>query len=576
MFTCLFCGLSNPGEKAQYCNECGPDGPAKDWLPDDIDQPEKVSQYLSMLSEFYFDARDVFEVEKFSLRLRQRLKISHDAHASALEKLAKQKKAIQHLASFHFEFNENVQDAYAGHDTFLNFRYTNISEDELFKVSLLWDDPNTPDRIDLKAETKSFVKPLTSVMLGASAIFDRIGVKQITDLQITITDQFGEIANFRVEPFSFKVGNYSQQITQHFSTHNQISIEGRGVVDASGMGVGDRRNEVGQNLEPKWRLLHCTFIHDYSKFDYYPIRNLDKLSNNETSTNANTIRDYENLTKFTLNHEFTDILVEALNQVGKEGVIKIGSSNSNNYELEIMQGMQIDVGCIFSTLSKKLENNTLYFNDPYLLFLDLKLMEPRELSYLKDLFDNIREAGTPLIIFAQDVGQKVLEILELKAERVINDMAVINLSGLGVSGKKIIQDLAILTGGELIEYLNENLSNLYDLGSARYLEITNNRTTIKDGCGRYSEIEERVREIRLEAELAESESVRQFHQERISKLAGGIAIVKIPIKDETELNEIKPMILNSLDITKKAINDGILNTVEELRGFIIKTFYIAT
>jgi len=260
MFKCLFCGLDHPSEKARFCIECGPDGPAKDWTSEGIDQPQKVDQYVSMLSEFYFDAPNNSSVDKFSLRIRERLKISYDTHVSVLSKLAKQKQAIAHLANFRFEFNENVIDAYAGHDTFLNFRYTNLSEDDLFKVSLFWDDPNTTQRIDLKAETKNYVKPLTSVMIGASVIFDRIGIKELSDFQITIADQFGESASFRAEPFSFKVGNHDQKITQTISTHNQISIEGRGVVDASGMGAEQSASQSGTSNQPRWRELGFSYL----------------------------------------------------------------------------------------------------------------------------------------------------------------------------------------------------------------------------------------------------------------------------------------------------------------------------
>ena len=260
MYICLFCGLDSPSEKARFCSACGPDGPAKDWISGDIDQPQKVTQYVSALSEYYFDAPNSTSVEKFSLRIREKLKISHDTHVKILSKLAKQKQAVEHLKNFRFEFNENVIDAYAGNDTFLNFRYTNLSEEDFFKISLLWDDPNTTDRIDLNAETKSLVKPLTSVTVGASAVFDRIGIKEISDLQITITDQFGESAKFRVEPFSFKVGNPDQKITQNISTHNQISIEGRGVIDASGMGADKTSTIPVSNNLPKWVNLNFSFL----------------------------------------------------------------------------------------------------------------------------------------------------------------------------------------------------------------------------------------------------------------------------------------------------------------------------
>jgi len=259
MYKCLFCGLENSSEKARFCVECGPDGLSKNWTLEDIDQPQKVAQYVSMLSEFYFDAQTGAAVEKFSLRIRERLKISYDTHASVLSKLSEQKKATAHLANFRFEFNENVVDAYAGHDTFLSFRYTNLSEDDLFKVSLLWDDPDT-ERIDFRAETKSLVKPMNSVTVSSSAIFDRIGTKELSDFQITITDQFGESAKFRVEPFVFKVGNHDQKITQNISTHNQISIEGRGVVDASGMGAEKSVTQSEKINPPRWRELSFSYI----------------------------------------------------------------------------------------------------------------------------------------------------------------------------------------------------------------------------------------------------------------------------------------------------------------------------
>lgn len=266
MFKCLFCGLENSNERARFCNACGSDGAAKDWTSENIDHPEKVAQYVSALSEYYFDTHDSSSVEKYSLRIREKLKISHDTHVGIISKLAKQKQDVEHLKNFRFEFNENVIDAYAGNDTFLNFRYTNLSEEDFFKISLFWDDPSTTDRIDISAETKSLVKPLSSVTIGASAVFDRIGIKEISDLQITITDQFGESAKFRAEPFSFKVGNPDQKITQNISTHNQISIEGRGVIDASGMGADKTSTLATANNQPKWVNLNFSFLSSTGQF----------------------------------------------------------------------------------------------------------------------------------------------------------------------------------------------------------------------------------------------------------------------------------------------------------------------
>jgi len=261
MFKCVLCGLENLSESARFCTECGHDAAAKDWSPSDIDQPNRLTQYVSVLSELFFESQSEVEVEKFSLRSRQRLKISYDTHARVLGQLVAQKKAISHLANFNFEFNQNVTDAYAGHDTFLSFRYTNQSDDDLFKVSLLWDDPQTKDRIDLKAQTKSFVRPQSAVTIGATVIFERIGIKEISDLQITITDQFGESATFRTEAFSFKIGDHEQRVTQNISTHNEISIEGRGVVDASGLCADKANIRKDENSnEPHWKELRCSFV----------------------------------------------------------------------------------------------------------------------------------------------------------------------------------------------------------------------------------------------------------------------------------------------------------------------------
>jgi len=270
MFTCSQCGVVASKKEAKFCGSCGfayaglgSMDPLADlqenWTPEEIDQDPKVKQYISMMTEFYFDLHDISDVLKYSARIREKLKISFETQKSTLNKLEEKKKSIAHLSSFKFEFNENVLDAYAGGDTFLNFRYTNLSEDDFFKMRIFWDDPET-ERIDLKAETKSLIKPKASVTLSASAIFDRIGIKELSDFQIIITDQFGDEATFRAEPFSFRVLNPDQRITQNISTHNQISIEGRGVVDASGMGADRSAPQGAAENTPRWRNLSFSYM----------------------------------------------------------------------------------------------------------------------------------------------------------------------------------------------------------------------------------------------------------------------------------------------------------------------------
>lgn len=260
MFKCIWCGEINPKERANFCAVCGPDTAAKSWAESEIDLPHAVKQYVAKITEFYFEDPTETALENYINRFRERWKITHDTHNGIMSRLKSQKAAITHLANFKIEFNENVVDAFAGHDTFLSFRYTNLSDDHRFKVSLYWDDPETVDRIDFRAESKTFVKPGTSVMVGSKAIFDRIGFKEISDLIVTILDDDDQSAKFRVSPFTFKVGNHDQRVTQNISTHNQISIEGRGVVDASGMGADKSSALNVANNQARWVVLDFAYV----------------------------------------------------------------------------------------------------------------------------------------------------------------------------------------------------------------------------------------------------------------------------------------------------------------------------
>jgi biotin carboxyl carrier protein len=277
MFKCIYCGFESINSAAKFCSECGPFGPAHSWSEETVDQASKIVRYAELISEYYFQSHTDFDFEKLSLRLRERLRISHAAHTEVLRKLSDQKKAVAHLSNFRLEFNDRVTDAYAGHDTFLDFRYTNLSAEDAFKVSLIWDDPDTVSRVDLQTSSKNFVKPLASLRIGGSVIFDRIGTKEISDLYITITDQLGESARFRSDPFRFKVGSHEQSITNNISTHNQISIEGRGVVDATGMGANNPTHDQPASDEPSWKQL---------SFSYLPYENERNLAADLTSNDT--------------------------------------------------------------------------------------------------------------------------------------------------------------------------------------------------------------------------------------------------------------------------------------------------
>jgi hypothetical protein len=572
MFKCIFCGYDAPSDTARFCGDCGPHGPAVDWASEDIDQPSGVRQYFLMLSEFYFEAQNSGELEKFSLRIRERLKISHDTHSSVLSKLAKEKRAIEHLTKFRFEFNENVTDAYAGHDTFLSFQYTNLSEDDLFKVSLLWDDPNTTDRIDLKVETKSFVKPMASVTIGASVVFDRIGIKELSDLQIMISDQLGESANFRVEPFSFMVCNHDQRITQNISTHNQISIEGRGVVDASGMGADKNLKLPTPNNQPRWKGLNFNYVPTAKKpQEHVPLAEVKietlQLIQQQKLRYPKIIETNRIQTKVNFDHSISDILVDAFNFVGLHGVIYIEDSNSFKYELEIVEGMQFNCGYLSPFFINNIENKNVIYDNPKILLLDFKLISGRDLLPFEELFENIVSSECPLLILAEEINGIALEILSSKVQRGILKTVAVNAPDSGIRRKKIIQDIAILTGSTVVEYAHQKIE-LHDLGRARRVEVTSRSTSIIDGSGTYSAISDWVTSIRSEIDLVRTESELEFHRERIAKLAGGIAYIKISAPTENEQNEKKIYLKNCINSTRQAIINGEIKTEDELRRFI--------
>jgi len=314
MFNCFFCGLESQSENARFCSKCGPDSPANNWKSEEIDNATQVEQYVSILGDLYFDNHSVTDVENLSLRRREKLKISYDTHINILAEFTKQKESIVHLSKFRFEFNENVTDAYAGHDTFLEFRISNLSDDESLKVSLFWDDPETVDRIELRAESKKFIKPNSTISINCTTVFDRIGIKEISDLQVTVANEYGEKANFKVEPFRFKVGNPDQRVTNNFSTHNQISIEGRGVIDASGMGAnqsGLSGNLIDQKL---WKELFVL---------YSPNLNLELFNKNKKAIEKQLPSTKHNIFDFPvafpgrIEHNPGNIKIFAIKNIGK-------------------------------------------------------------------------------------------------------------------------------------------------------------------------------------------------------------------------------------------------------------------
>jgi hypothetical protein len=259
MFICLYCNLESTNERAQICQNCGP---SKKWLPAEVDQSDGLRKYYAAAREFIFDpdiSDDMFESQ--SGKLREKFKISYTTNSNIVGSLKKKRDAISALNKFKLEFDENVMDAYAGQDTLLRFRFTNQSDNELLKVHLHWDDPDTPDDLDFNVRSINYVKPKQPSILAGNHVFTRFGFKEIGDMQAIISDPEQKNAKFVVSPFNFKIGNATQTVINNTTnnTTQNISIEGRGIVDASGTGAEKGQNPSEQTTNPVWKPLSVTY-----------------------------------------------------------------------------------------------------------------------------------------------------------------------------------------------------------------------------------------------------------------------------------------------------------------------------
>jgi len=263
MFICQSCGVENTNESAKFCSGCGRE---RDASLADLDLPDQIQRYSAFIKDIFFD-HSLDDLEVMSKATRERLKISYASHQKLIKELGLIKDKVGHLFQFKLEFDQNVQDTYAGHDTYLKFRFTNQSDNEFFRVNLDWIDQDLSNQVGLNIAGKTIIKPKASQELGGSYIFPRMGIKEISNLIITVKNQIGEKASFVAESFTFSVQNPDQRITKQFTTNNQISIEGRGVVDASGMGAGtseaSEASEARRTTEGEkslWKELIFTYL----------------------------------------------------------------------------------------------------------------------------------------------------------------------------------------------------------------------------------------------------------------------------------------------------------------------------
>jgi hypothetical protein len=250
MDKCRTCGQA----LTQQANFCGSCGVQNGQLPEGYDQASSVKLYAEKVNSL-LSAYPEQDHTQMMGRLRDKLRISDTTHQVIWKKLSEAFIALRPLTTFRLEFNERVPDAFAGHDTYLEFSVHNDSTSEFLSFQLFWDDRETPGEQKFIAQTPHPLQGGISAIVGGSHVFHRPGVKSIDTLELTVTNVLNDSAKFRVAPFRVKVGSASQIVSSTVTNHTQISIEGRGVIDASGLGS----EAIGPNTkEPHWLELKCS------------------------------------------------------------------------------------------------------------------------------------------------------------------------------------------------------------------------------------------------------------------------------------------------------------------------------
>ena len=253
-----------------------------------------------------------------------------------------------------------------------------------------------------------------------------------------------------------------------------------------------------------------------------------------------------------------EIIAEAMDKVGKEGVITVEESNTFGLELELTEGMRFDKGYISPYFVTDPERMEAVLDDPYLLIVNSKIASVKDLL---PLLEKVMQSGKPLAIIAEDAEGEALATLVVNKIRGTFKSAAVKAPGFGDRRKAMLQDIAILTGGQVIsEEVGLKLENatLDLLGRARKVVINKDETTIVEGAGDTDQINGRVNQIRAEIEKSDSDYDREKLQERLAKLAGGVAVIKVGAATEVELKERKHRIEDAVRNAKAAVEEGVL------------------
>lgn len=252
------------------------------------------------------------------------------------------------------------------------------------------------------------------------------------------------------------------------------------------------------------------------------------------------------------------LISQAMEKVGKEGVITVEDGTGLEDELDVVEGMQFDRGYLSPYFINKPETATVELDDPYLLLVDKKISNIRELL---PVLEGVAKAGKPLLIIAEDVEGEALATLVVNTMRGIVKVAAVKAPGFGDRRKAMLQDIAILTAGTVIsEEIGMELekATLEDLGQAKRVVINKDNTTIIDGIGDEAQIKGRVAQIRQQIEESTSDYDKEKLQERVAKLAGGVAVIKVGAATEVEMKEKKDRVDDALHATRAAVEEGIV------------------
>ncbi|MEW8624671.1 MAG: chaperonin GroEL [Candidatus Thiodiazotropha sp.] len=253
-----------------------------------------------------------------------------------------------------------------------------------------------------------------------------------------------------------------------------------------------------------------------------------------------------------------DIIAEAMQKVGKEGVITVEEGSALQNELDVVEGMQFDRGYLSPYFVTNQQNQAAELDEPFILLHDKKISNIRDLL---PVLEGVAKAGKPLLIIAEDVEGEALATLVVNNLRGIVKVTAVKAPGFGDRRKAMLQDIAILTGGTVISEevgLSLEKATLDDLGSAKKVTITKEETTIIDGAGVEGDIKARVEQIRSQIEETSSDYDREKLQERVAKLAGGVAVIKVGAATEVEMKEKKARVEDALHATRAAVEEGVV------------------